>query len=374
MNRRGPTGKLLRLVGVFVLATGAMVLLGGCMTMELAVDVRSDGSGVFSFDTVVPAQVAAFMEMAGGSLDEKYVRREFLAGLPGELAKRVDVSVKRSDDDVTIGIRVRFADLDELNSAMTDAVESTPLFTEFELRKQDEQWVFNAVSENLTASGATEIDGDDPVLGGESFFDEDLFGEDAFGGLFAEPRTSFTIRFPGRVLVSNADRVEGRSATWDLDGPGVESLSATAELGGGMNTVAIGALVGGVAVVLIAVVAVTALRRRSGSAGGDGAVGGDGVGWSVGAPVGPSAPGAGAWSTPPAPVPPGPPRMPTAPPAPVPPAPVPPEPPRMPTAPPAPPPPVAPPPTSTKPDWYPDPWGEAQWRWHDGTEWTSHTS
>lgn len=400
-----------------VLAVGvvAMVVLSGCITMNLDVDLNSDGSGRLTFETVIPQELAAFMEMTGESMDEKFIRDEFLEGMPRELADRVDLSVVRSGDEVSIKVDVRFTDLDELTVAMAGGPDSNPLFTEFELRKEPYRWVFSATPVDLSTATGMDLGGalgdglggglgdglgggidsgpgalDDDIFGSDDLPDgmSDMFNpDDLLGNMFREPEAYFTIRFPGKVMTSNADQVSGRTAKWDLSGSDVRPLEATAAIGGGMSLILIGALIGVVAVLMVGgVLMIRRSRSTAGSVDGDSGSGlpGGGVGFQQvpSGPPGPPGPlgstgatrgtggtrptGAAAlWEPSPSGLPPlgSAPTFPTSPPV-------------SPTTPPAPLPEPQPEPQAhaTTAGWYPDPWHQAQWRWHDGTEWTNHTS
>lgn len=372
-------------LGALILVSAALVVLSGCMEINLEVDLRSDGSGVLMFETVIPKELVGFMEMAGQSLDENFIRDEFMGQVSSDVADRVDLSVKRSDGAVSIRMHVRFTNLDELNGAMLDGVDSTPLFYSFELHKDGEEWVFSATPVDMSTPADSDL--------------EDLFGGD---DPFSDPQVSFTMAFSGGVIESNADQVKGRSATWNISDAGSPQLTARARVAGGSSIALVAALaLLGVVVVVGGIVVVRARSRRGPkspdtgigqpihpiqptspagfqtAAGGPPAPGST-VGsaasawaepapsawWPESAPVAPAAesePQGPGWATPAPPGPVSPPTVPQSPPM-VPPG----------AATPADVAASAPASPPSEPNWYPDPWGEGQWRWYDGTTWTSH--
>lgn len=371
------------IIGTVTLILAATVLLAGCMEVNLGVDLRGGDSSVLLFELVVPEPLVQLVEATGQPLDEKSVQRDYLAGIPRRARDRVDVSVEPADGGKRLSLRIRFDSIDELNAMMTDDSDRGPLFTSFDLRRETDRWVFEGTPADLTA-GVGAVPADAELQDGGA----------TLGSLLPDPDIWFSIDFTGDVTESNADEVRGRSAKWRIDASDLRSFTAEAEIGGGVSSLRIGVLVA----VLVAVVAggLMLVRRRRSSSGSDlsdlsnhgrsssgagpGASGGFG---GMGRPGPSTQPGRSAWAEPasswgaPTP-PPGPlsapsPVWPQSPPQP-------PSPESSPT------PPLSQPSNPTGhdssngvpvvpegPDWYPDPWGEAQWRWYDGTEWTSHT-
>lgn len=430
-QRRTPTARRTRAL-LSGLVLGALALLTGCMEINMEVDLRDNGSGALTFETVVPKEMVGFVEMAGQPLDEDFVRDQFVQGAPKSVSDMVDVSVERTDGAVKIRVSIRFAGIEELGSMLVDGSQTEPLFSKFDVNKTDDEWVFEAVPDDLTSALGTDESSGDPAV-------DDMFGDtDLFGDL----EMNFTMKFSGDVIESNADEIEGNSATWKLDETVTGPFTAKAKVGGGSNTM----LIAGLVVLGIVVVAGGLLLVRSRSSKGSGGSGTT-TDWTHGSAATAGVPGASpsawgsqvpgastsAWgsqvpgqptqptgpigtamptSPPLAPVsPPEPMAQPMGPPVaqpvvpepiaqpvaqPVVPEPVapviPPEPTTPPVVPPTTPqvqpvpngPPVVPTPvqqpeepastdTQVEPGWYPDPWAESEWRWYDGVEWTSNT-
>lgn len=376
-------------------------LLTGCRGGDIEVTVRGDGSGVV--------------------VAELYPSREVLAQLD---AVDLDAIVERtvpSDADVELeevevrgrrGYRVEvgFDDHADLPGVLVDGVDvagrRVQLLSSFDLRELEGEWHLDAVVNPVTAmTGGPASDG----LAAQ--VDAVLRSATALTG---RSGIELSIALPGNVVASNADEVDGGTATWDLTGLSAPTRLTMRTEPKELPTGLVLAVGTGAALLVLGIVlwAVGATRRQRGRArrirpqraGRKGveapAAWGPpprhAIGFEPAEPGGPSTSdrphplppltGGG-----PAEPPPPPPTEPVAPPQPPPAAPVPPLPPPGAPAPPAPPvpppapvapaspvPPPAPEPHPTphpappKPGWYPDPKNPTRVRWWDGTTWTAH--
>lgn len=391
---------------------GCVTLLSGCLKADYGYDLRADGSGSIVVEVRFGEQLNSMLDSFGlgdlGSNDTSTL--EDLRGqLPPEWADRV--RVESVDDDRGRGVRVSidFDDLTQLEDLREIGDVGIPVIT-----RNGDRWRAELDVSSLTSAAGT--------LGGAA----DEFGAGGLGGSLAEmfgaiggePEFNVRMTMPGEILDADPSaQIDGDTATWQIVGDGSGTLFVESGTGaqGFLSSMIGGAPVWGLgllgAVLLAAIVAVLVLLRRRPKAGPAPAVtppapGGapdsvpaaaaavtDGQrAWAPTAPPSGSGdlPPLGGWNAPAASgtavtpaaaataatvpasftgagheptgelvppiddatVPLAPIAGATAPIDPV----------------------TASPAESPVAGWHPDPWGQATWRWWDGTDWSHHTA
>ena len=217
-------------------------VLTGCVRIEMTFTVDEDGSG--AVDMVVAVD-EALLAASGESADD-------MLGDVDDLPPGAVVSEYREDGFVGQRMSVPVADMERAAESlgstdnMTDAVD-------FEFVREGNNWRFTM---------------DVPPLG------QELAGEngDISAGLAASvvniPEFRVRVSLPGEITEHNADQVEDGVLVWDLDLMSGEprTLSARSELAGVSPAIVAVAIGAGVAVVVLAAVAVrSAVRGRRGA-------------------------------------------------------------------------------------------------------------
>lgn len=158
------------------------------------------------------------------------------------------LDIERADDSVIVTATGSFT-LDE--DIIIPQVEGGPAFTEgFSVRVED-----GLLSKNFFIE--VDIPGSEEELGDE---DEEL--DEMFSGMLEGMfDISWKITLPGKIVESNADIVEGSSATWDFDFDALASGRYLMMHSQYTNWTIIGGIIAGVVVVL-ALVAFFFIRRR----------------------------------------------------------------------------------------------------------------
>lgn len=199
-----------RVLALLLLA--AALLLGGCrfdVTTEVA--VAGDGSGRLAVVVVLDEEVASRLTDHGIELAP-----------PGVGAWQVDES--SVDGRHEVRMTAAFADPDELGARVADLGaglddEDPALLERVELEVADDG------SAELTAVAGLRLPSSTGVQAAGLFDADDLAALAAAGDVTA----SLAVTFPGSVVEANADRVEGRTATWAL--PVGDAITATASAG-----------------------------------------------------------------------------------------------------------------------------------------------
>jgi len=160
------------------------------------------------------------------------------------------LDVERTDDSVIVTATGSFT-MDE--DIIIPQVEGGPAFTEgFSVRVEDGLLSKKYFAEFNAAESGDELIGEGGGLGG--------FTDMMLGDMFD---FSWTITLPGKIVESNADSVEGSSATWDFD---IDSLSSGLNLtvhSQYTNWPVIGGIIAGVVVVLVLAAFFFIRRRRA---------------------------------------------------------------------------------------------------------------
>ncbi|CAN5511063.1 hypothetical protein BH23ACT9_BH23ACT9_15140 [soil metagenome] len=255
-----------------------LTLLAGCQVrIDTGIDLRSDNTAVVDltfgimFEEGLPDGFAD--EMGEDPMNPEDAEADIMASADACGFSAADVDVQPFSEDGFDGARIRLdgITLDAVNCFFSEDGDEQ-FFETFSLTREGDEYVFNASIRNLAADfeeglgqgfgnktvGGREVAQEevDPeailselealgseLEGLEGF--EDLQGfEDLFGGGFGEglenPAELFqiTIRlsFPGGVRDSNATRVEGSTAIWELDGSGGVLTARGGAGGGGADT------------------------------------------------------------------------------------------------------------------------------------------
>lgn len=232
-----------RVLALLLLA--ATLVLGGCrfdVTAEVAVE--GDGSGRLAVVVVVDEEIASRLTDHGVELAP-----------PGVGAWQVDES--SADGRREVRMTAAFADPDELGARVADLGaglddEDPAMLDRVELAVAEDG------SAELTAVAGLRLPSSTGVQAAGLFDADDLAALAAAGDVTA----SLAVTFPGSVVDANADRVEGRTATWVL--PVGDAITATATAGPPSPWDAgwVPAAVGIGALVLVVLVASAWLRRR----------------------------------------------------------------------------------------------------------------
>ena len=236
----------------------SVVVLTGCIRVELGIRLNDDGSGDIS---ILSALNTEAMSALGGDLGAE-------TGNPLGDLDGADLppgaAVEEYDEDGFVGVRATFPfaagddvkdTIDALLSDAGDGLSGEPagldgLFERFDLRRDGSGWRFDAVVPPLNPEA--------PSGGGGS----------ALGGEFAElllEDASFTIRLelPGDVVEHNADDVDGGALVWSLDFFSDQPRNLTALTGGGGSGGATTTVIAVVVVVLLAAAAIVWFRSRT---------------------------------------------------------------------------------------------------------------
>ena len=386
------------------LLVGCVTLLSGCLKADYGYDLRADGSGSIVVEIRFGEELNSMLGSLGlGDLssNDTSTLEDLRGQLPPEWADRV--RVESIDDDRGAGVRlsIDFDDLTQLEDLRDIGDVGIPVIT-----NEGERWRAELDVSSLTSAAGT--------LGGAA----DEFGAGGlgdslaqmFGAIGGEPEFNVRMTMPGEILDADPSaEVDGDTATWQIVGDGSGTLYVESGTGaqGFLSSMIGGAPVWGLgllgAVLLAAIVAVLVLLRRrpKGTAApvatppapgaapyavpvAAGGVTADTHAWAPTAPPSGSGdlPPLGGWQAPAAtsttaalesplaagssPEPTGELALATSD-ATVPFAPI-----GGVTA------PVDAVPTAASSSpvagWHPDPWGQATWRWWDGTDWSSHTA
>ena len=367
-----------RVVAALVLL--ATTALGtGCLRADYGYELRADGSGVvelelrFREELVRTLQQLGLEDLTTGDLG---VVEQQLDRLPEDWQERVDVT--SLDDGSGVRIRIQVDDLSQLEELRSLGEIGIPQVT-----RRDDTWRVEVDFSDLVGAARALAPTADALTEG----DLGSLLTDALAALGGEPEVVVRITMPGDITASDPSaQIDGAQATWTVTSgsTGVGFVESGTSPFGFLSTTVGGAPVWGLGLLALVVIAaavavvVARRRRRPGPA-------------TVGAPAPweqPAAPVATWAPVPPvggAPVPPvgGAPLGGWAPPggssphaaditatlsvpeavtAPVP----------VPAT-------GADPVTEVVPlvttaGWHPDPWGQAAWRWWDGTAWTHHTT
>lgn len=242
---RPPRGVTARLGALVAVVLAGVVLATGCLRTEVGVVVDDDGSGRIDLDVW-------FDESA---LDDIGLTADGLLDLAEAATTGVDgAEVSGLAEDGARGIRMSlpFDDYRQLADSLTNAdVQGQPLriFQSFEIQEGDGgSWSLDAqVDPGGFASVLAEAGG---LLG--------IIGP-ADGAISVD----FSVTLPGEVTSSNADRSDGGTATWDLDGDGAPEQLTMENSPGSSSAVP---WIAGAAVALLALVLLVVVVRRRGSA------------------------------------------------------------------------------------------------------------
>ena len=250
----------MRRLTLLLVAPLAVVLLTGCLRIEIAMRVADDGSGAISFLSAIDSSAMGALGALGpgvGDIASSFTEVDESTLPPGGTAELYQ-------EGTFVGSRVQipFASSGDVAATLGGLVASAGeesafaglggMFEQFVLEGDDDGWLFEAqfprdmLADAAGASGGPALD---PALMAP------LLGD-----------ASFTVRvaLPGTVVEHNADRVEEGELIWDLNvlDPGARPMMARTELGGGegLSPVLI------VAVIVVAVAAAAggawAVRRR----------------------------------------------------------------------------------------------------------------
>ena len=244
----------MRRLALLLLAPLSVLLLSGCIRVEVAVRVAEDGSGAFSFLSAVDTATAeALGALAGGAGD---LASTFTEVDESALPPRATVEPYREGTFAGYRVTVPFASAGDVSALLGDLIGgagdgaplggSDPFFESLVLEGDDDGWLFQAqLPRDLASAAGDAADGPAldpallaPLLGGSSL--------------------AVRIALPGAVVEHNADRIEDGELIWDLSilDPGARPLMARTELGGG----------GGVSPVLVAAAVAAALAAAGGGA------------------------------------------------------------------------------------------------------------
>jgi hypothetical protein len=381
--RRGDAARR-RLLAVGVLVA-AVALLPGCLRADYGYQLRADGSGVVELELRFADELVRTLDQIGledlttGDLG---IVEQQLDRLPEDWQERIDV--ESLDDGSGVAVRIEVDDLTQLDELRQLGEIGIPTVT-----RRDDTWRVEVDFSDLVGAADALAPTADELTAGDL---GSLLSE-ALGAIAGEPEVLVRITMPGPVTAADERaRVDGDTVVWTVDSgsSGVGFVESGTSPVGFLSTSIGGAPAWGLGllalVVVGALIAVVVVRRRrrpaappsSGSApwnataagrtatgtsgGPTGFAGSDSVPPGGGAPLGGWAPTGGS-----APV--GPhttstlavPEAVTAPVV-------------VPVVHPA-----ADPVTEAlapvqPPGWHPDPWGEASWRWWDGSAWSHHTA
>lgn len=198
------------------------VLLAGCnLAVGVDVTVNADGSGRLELAFRLDEELAASLEADGFDPSFGFDRLD-------EAASGWAVDVDRGDG-LEVRVRAAFDDqveLDERVRALNDQVEvieDGAILDSLQVDVAEDGLVSVAGEATLVLPATTGATGDGVVFDGDdlrALLDEQ--GEDIF-------RAEIRVRMPGPVLDSNADVVDGRTATWVLAVDETTSLEASAQ-------------------------------------------------------------------------------------------------------------------------------------------------
>lgn len=200
----------------------AAVVLAGCnLAVGVDVAVNADGSGELELAFRLDEQLAASLEADGFDPAFGFDQLE-------NAAPEWRVEVDRGDG-VEVRVRAPFADQAELDQRVTalndqvDIVEDGAILGALRVDVADDGLVTVAGEATLVLPATTGATGDGVVFDGDDL--RALLAEQGEQVLRAEVR----VRMPGPVLDSNADTVEGSTATWTLEIDETTSLEASAQ-------------------------------------------------------------------------------------------------------------------------------------------------
>ncbi len=373
-----------RLVAVGVLVA-AVTLLPGCLRADYGYELRADGSGVVELELRFADELVRTLDQLGledlttGDLG---IVEDQLDRLPEDWQERIDV--ESLDDGSGVAVRIEVDDLTQLDELRRLGEIGIPTVT-----RRDDTWRVEVDFSDLVGAADALAPTADELTSGDL---GSLLSE-ALGAIAGEPEVLVRIIMPGPVTSADGQaRVDGNTAVWTVDSgsSGVGFVESGTSPVGFLSTSIGGAPAWGLGLLAVvvagALVAVVVARRRRPTASSDPAGpppwDAAAAGWTATTPAGgPPAP-AGSGSVPPGGGAPLGGWVPTGGSAPV----VPhtastlavpeavTEPVVAPVAHPAAGPVTEALPPVQPPGWHPDPWGEASWRWWDGSAWSHHTA
>lgn len=354
----------------------AVTLLSGCLRADYGYELRADGSGAVELELRFADELVRTLDQLGledlttGDLG---IVEEQLDRLPEDWQERIEV--ESLDDSTGVRVRVEVDDLTQLDELRQLGEIGIPTVT-----RRDDTWRVEVDFRDLVGAADALAPTADELTAG----DLGSLLSDALGALAGEPEVVVRVTMPGPVTdADEAAEVDGNTVEWAVgpDASGVGFVeSGTSPVGflstsiGGAPVWGLGLLALVVAGALVAVV-LARRRRRPAPAADDGVpppwAAAAPVPVGTGAPGGPATPAGGAplggWAPLGGSTPVGPDitstlAVPEAVTAPV----------GIPAATAAPVTEVVP--VVQPPGWHPDPWGQAAWRWWDGSAWSHHTA
>jgi hypothetical protein len=199
----------------------ATLVTAGCFRLDVAVEVRPDGSGtareIFAVDRRRTLEVMPDRE----GLVDAIPRADRIENLP----TWARATPYRQDGFEGVAIDLDFPTpellgprLKVLNSAITDTVAS-PATSDVVLEREGLGWRFTARQSQL------------------SLRPDEARGSEIRDALYATAEIRLTLELPGRIVDHNADQVEGNRLTWtisrDVEDSELFAVSAPLEAGGG---------------------------------------------------------------------------------------------------------------------------------------------
>lgn len=172
----------------------------GCLSGDIDVTVRDDGSGEVRLEVFPSAQLQTVLD----AVDVSSLADTYLDGIDGASFEEIE----RDDRDGYLVV-VPFDDYGELTSVLVDGAtivgQQIRLFSSIDLRQIDGGWRLDAVlAPEITSNTLTAP----PEL-------DDLIETD--GRVALGSGLDLSISLPGEVTTTNADETDGGTATWRLE-------------------------------------------------------------------------------------------------------------------------------------------------------------
>ncbi|MCG6859815.1 MAG: hypothetical protein LJE70_00780 [Chromatiaceae bacterium] len=219
----------------------AVMALSGCIKVDQTMRIKPDGSGtldmVYGMSEQTIAQLEAMKQMATGmqqegmevkvesdspfEFDEAVVRKKF-ADKKLEGVELLDVSSRSKDGWKFMELKLAFDDLESLKK--TDLFEDSGLSI---TKNAEGNYVLEQKlgSNDMGMSGAQAGSAGEPAGGaageqtsgsaGGQGMDAQMM--EGMAAMFAGLRVAMTVMVPGKIIESNATKVDGNRASWIFD-------------------------------------------------------------------------------------------------------------------------------------------------------------
>jgi len=242
-------------------AVAAIVVASGCLTVTVDSTVNNDGTiSEYQLTMEMPDQLFTQMQSSAeqeGTTLEEQLKSNYTQSNYGS----VSVSVDEQPDKDTASITITLEDFDPSEFEGTDFSGNTGQQTPAPGEQSSDPQINVTVEEDRIVYVDDSFNTPESDTGGDG-------GGGGFGGSFA---LEYSVTMPGQIIENetNADEIDGKTATWSRNGSDVFSNTEIRAVskpgsGGGGDGLGLPGFGAGLAVValLVAAGAMAAVRRR----------------------------------------------------------------------------------------------------------------